>query len=199
MILYVNGGDHAAAAEAVNQYTFANDDYHHQHLRCAPHPDNLKVSYGVVLADLLKTSFHTDAEATSGNARITRTTKEWIEEKAGIVPTSDMFMVIQWASWGFDMPTELSEIRDFHLYLNKLGIKHLFFNGKDNFLEIPEEERYDFGADYINPYLPEEAFDGWMQLNGYSTVITSNEYYGTDAHAAWAKKLAQHIKDNKMI
>lgn len=199
MILYVNGSDHTAAAEAVNAFAFANDDHHYQHLKYAPHPNNLKVSYGVVLADLLKTTFHTDAESASGNARIIRTTKEWIEEKAGIVPPEDMFMVIQWNGHSLSISDSLATIEGFHLYLKKLGIKHLFFNGKDNFLVIPEDERYDFGANYINPYLPEESFDGWMQSNGYSTVITSNDHYGQDAHAAWAKRLAQHINDNNLI
>ena len=199
MILYVNGSDHTAAVEAVNQYAFAKDDYHHQQLKCAPHPDNLKVSYGVVLADLLKMMFYTDAEADSSNARIIRSTKEWIEEKAGIVPTSDMFMIIQWGGHGLSIIDSLASIEEFHLYLKKLGIQHLFFNGKDNFLDIPEDERYDFGVNYINPYLPEAAFDGWLQGKGFSTVVTSNEYYGQDAHAAWAKRLAQHITDNNLI
>ena len=199
MILYVNGSDHTAAVEAVNSMAFANDDRLYQQAGTAPHPDNLKVSYGVVLADLLKMMFYTDAEAASSNARIIRTTKEWIESKAGIVPTSDMFMVIQWVGHSLSIIDSLATIEGFHLYLNKLGIKHLFFNGKDNFLDIPEEERYNFGANYINPYLPEESFDGWLQLNGYGTVPTSNEHYGQDAHAAWAKRLAKHIKDNNLI
>ena len=199
MILYVNGSDHTAAVEAVNQYAFAKDDYHHRQLKCAPHPDNLKVSYGVVLANLLKMMFYTDAEAASSNARIIRSTKEWIESKEGIVPTSDMFMIIQWDGHSLSIIDSLAAIKAFHLYLNKMGIKHLFFNGRDNFLEIPVEERYDFGVNYINPYLPEEAFDGWLQLNGYSTVPTSNEHYGAEAHAAWARRLAKHIKDNNLI
>ena len=199
MILYVNGGSHTAAAKAINSFSFANEDYHHQRLERAPHPDNLKVSYGTVLADTLKMMFVTDAESESSNARIIKTTKEWIEEKAGIVPPEDMFMIIQWADWRIDELNTLEVFEGFHLYLKKLGIKHIFFNGKDNFLDIPEDERYDFGENYISPYLPEDSFDGWLQGNGYSPVITSNEYYGQEAHAAWARHLAQHIKDNKML
>jgi len=199
MMLYVNGGSHTAAAEAINSFSYASDEHRYVHLKNAPHPENIKVSYGAVLANLLKMTFVTDAESESSNARIIKTTKEWIEEKADIVPASDMFMIIQWCDWRLDIFNTLEVIEGFHLYLKKLGIKHIFFNGKDNFLDIPEDERYDFGECYINPYLPEESFDGWLQLNGYSTVITSNEHYGAEAHAAWARRLIQHITDNKMV
>ena len=77
--------------------------------------------------------------------------------------------------------------------------KHIFFNGNNTFMNIPKNQQFDFGNSYINPYLPEETYDGWLQSNGYSTVITSNYHYGTDAHAAWSKRLLQHIiKDDIM-
>jgi len=93
----------------------------------------------------------------------------------------------------------LEEIIRFHYYLKKLGYKHIFFNGNNTFLNIPADARYLFEESYINPYLPEESYDGWLQLNGYGTVITSNYHYGIDAHAAWAKRIEKHITDNKMV
>jgi len=99
MILYTNGDSHTAAAEAVNTFAFAEDDRRYHHLRRQPHPDNLKVSWGNVLADSLKMQFHCDAESASSNARIIRTTKEWINEKKEFIPPEDVLMVIQWSTW----------------------------------------------------------------------------------------------------
>jgi len=199
MILYANGGSHTAAAEAVNQFSHADEDHRYFRLGRAPHPENLKVSYCTVLANMLKMMLVIDAESENTNARIIKATKTWIDEQADIVPTSDMFMIIQWDGHSLSISDSLATIVEFHLYLKKLGIKHIFFNGKDNFLSIPEDERYDFGANYINPYLPEESFNGWLQTSGFSPVLNSNEYYGTEAHAAWARRLAQHITDNNLI
>ena len=54
MLLLVNGDSHAAAAEAVNSYAFANDDPSMVLKGRAPHPDNLKVSWGYQLSIPLK-------------------------------------------------------------------------------------------------------------------------------------------------
>jgi len=238
VILYTNGDSHTAGAEAVNSFAFAEDDRRYAHLKRMPHPDNLGVSWGVVLANLLKMSFHTNAESASSNSRIIRTTKEWIKEKEGIVPPEDVFMVIQWSTWereeweidgktyqvngsgvdevpishqtkykewiaDLDWTTKtyeaFDEIIKFHHYLERLGYKHIFFNGNNTFLDIPEGACYAFEESYINPYLPEESYNGWLQASGYSTVITSNYHFGPDAHAAWARRIAQHIIDNKMV
>lgn len=238
MILYTNGDSHTAAAEAVNSYAFAEDDKRYPHLKRRPHPENIRVSYGQVLADILKMAFYTDAESASSNTRIIRTTKNWIENRADSVMPKDVLMIIQWSTWereewiidgeyfqvnasgidevpeGFQLKYKewiaeidweektkeaYKEIIEFHEYLSDLGFKHIFFNGNSTFLDIPEEERYNFGESYINPYLPEESFDGWLQASGFDTVITSNYHYGQEAHAAWAKRLAQHIIEHKMV
>jgi len=238
MILYNNGDSHTAAAEAVNSFAFAYDDRRYAHLKRLPHPDNIKISWGAVLANLLKSSFQPDAESASSNARIMRTTKEWIEHTKENIDANDVLMIIQWSTWereewdingvkyqvnasGEDhVPADYvdqykeyiinidweertkqayADIIAFHEYLNDLGYKHIFFNGNNTFMSIPVEERYDFGESYVNPYLPEESYDGWLQLNGYNTVITSNYHYGLEAHAAWARRLVQHIIKHKMV
>jgi len=238
MILFVNGDSHTAAAEAVNTYAFAEDDPLYAYLKRQPHPDNLKVSWGVSLSHLLKMTFMTRAESASSNDRIIRTTKEWINEISNTVKPSDVLMIIQWSTWereewlidgtyyqvnasGIDDVPEgyklkykewISEIDwkektkeafrkiiDFHEYLNELGFTHIFFNGNNSFIDIPKEERYDFGKSYINPYLPEETFDGWLQAQGYDHVIVSNYHYGPEAHAAWAKHLLKYIIDNEIL
>lgn len=238
MILYTNGDSHTAAAEAVNTFAFAEDDKRYFHLQRKPHPDNLAVSWTVKLSHILKMAYHIDAESASSNARIMRTTREWIENTKDSVNPNEVLMIIQWSTWereewdingtryqvnasGIDeVPEETQEfykqwivdidweqktkeahgeIIGFHEYLCNLGYPHIFFNGNNTFFDIPEDERYDFGECYIDPYLPEGSFDGWLQLNGYDTVITSNYHYGPEAHSAWAKHLLQHIIKNEMV
>jgi hypothetical protein len=96
MIIYVNGDSHTAAAEAVNQHAFAEDDSQFFYLGRAPHPANLAVSWGRVLADTVKATFKCDAESASSNARILRTSRAWAESHCD---RSDMLMLVQWSTW----------------------------------------------------------------------------------------------------
>ena len=80
MILYVNGDSHSAGAEAVNNHCFAGDDskYWQWNMRWEPHPDNLRVSYGRVLADSYGANLYCHARSAGSNDRIIRTTKEYL-------------------------------------------------------------------------------------------------------------------------
>lgn len=97
MILYVNGDSHAAAAEAVNPHAFAEDDGMYWGLGRKPHPDNERASFGCELANWLHAILYLDAESASSNARILRTTREWINNNPDRL--SDTFMLIQWSTW----------------------------------------------------------------------------------------------------
>jgi len=239
VILYTNGDSHTAGAEAVNSYSFAEDDPKYWMQKRQPHPDNLKVAWSTVLASTIKATLQCDAESASSNARTIRTTKAYIERTQDIIPAEDVLMVIQWSTWereewlidgtyfqvnasGIDdVPAEYVEqykkyiadidwdqkteeayqdICDFDAYLTNLGYKHIFFNGNNTFYDIRNDEHVDFKESYIEPYLPEGSFDGWLQTNGYDHVITSNYHYGHDAHAAWANNvLLKHIIKHKMV
>lgn len=94
MILYVNGDSHSAGAEAVNPHCFAEDDYLYRSLGRIPHPDNIQVSYGCELANMLGAILHCDAESASSNERITRTIDEYIDEN----PKPDL-VIIGWSTW----------------------------------------------------------------------------------------------------
>lgn len=238
MILYTNGDSHTAAAEATNPFAFAEDDQRYAIYKRQPHPANLAVSWSTVLGRSVKMMLTCQAESASSNARIIRTTEEWLAEKESLINPVDVLIIIQWSTWereeweidgkiyqvntsGKDqVPTDYIDeykeyianidwekktqeayidIVDFHLTLKKRGYKHIFFNGNNTFFDISKEQRFDFGENYIKPYLPEESYDGWLQANGYNTVITSNYHYGLEAHAAWARRLLQHITDNEII
>ena len=96
MIVYVNGDSHTAAAEAVNQHAFAEDDPAFFYLGRAPHPINLAVSWGHVLAQTLKATFKCDAESASSNIRILRTARTWANQHRD---RKDQLMIIQWSTW----------------------------------------------------------------------------------------------------
>ena len=93
MILYVNGDSNSAGAEAVNSYCFAEDDPLYWGLGRQPHPDNLRVSYGCELANLMGAVLECGAESASSNARIIRTTQEYLKEH-----TPDL-IIIGWSTW----------------------------------------------------------------------------------------------------
>jgi len=97
MILYVNGDSHAAAAEAVVPHSWAIDDDMFWGLGRRPHPDNERVSFGCELANWLNAILHLDAQSGCSNARIMRTTRDWIEKNQDHL--DDVFMVIQWTTW----------------------------------------------------------------------------------------------------
>lgn len=97
MILYVNGDSHTAAAEAVNSYAFAEDDGRLAHLGRLPHPDNLEVSWGRLLADTLKARFNCEAESAGSNDRILRTARAWAD--ANEKDWYRTLMIIQWSTW----------------------------------------------------------------------------------------------------
>jgi len=97
VILYVNGDSHTAAAEAVNQHAFAEDDPALNYLHRLPHPANLAVSWGRRMADALKCAFKCDAESAASNTRILRTTRAWIKEHPRDFART--LMIIQWSTW----------------------------------------------------------------------------------------------------
>ncbi len=96
MILYVNGDSHSAAAEAVNNHAFAEDDGQLWYMGRKPHPDNARVSWGANLANKLHANLYLDAESASSNDRILRTTREWLKKPRR---QDDLLVVIQWSTW----------------------------------------------------------------------------------------------------
>jgi hypothetical protein len=118
MILYVNGDSHTAAAEAVNQHAFAEDDSQYFYMGRAPHPNNLAVSWGKLLSLSLQFGFKCDAESASSNARIIRTTREYLSKKSS---TDDTLVIIQWSTW----EREEWLYKDKYLQVNASGIDHV--------------------------------------------------------------------------
>ena len=104
MIIYVNGDSHSAGAEAANAFCFLSDDPamtwqdHHDLTQTAagraPHPNNIKVSYGQKIADHYNATLVCAAESGSSNQRILRTTYDYLKTN----PNPDL-VIIGWATW----------------------------------------------------------------------------------------------------
>jgi hypothetical protein len=236
LILYVNGDSHTSAAEAVNKHAFAMDDSNLFYMGRAPHPENLEVSWGRLLSQALRASFHCGAESASSNARIIRTTQEWLSTQTHI---QDIFIIIQWSTWereewlhngtyfqigssGIDsVPVELQQkyqifvndmtkiaqrqrmvdahqqIWNFHLELETQGIKHVFFNGNNDFSMI--KDRKNWGTSYIGPYDPKLTFNYLIQDQGIQTVAPNSWHFGKDGHSYFNRFMLQYIINNKLI
>jgi hypothetical protein len=233
MILYVNGDSHTAAAEAVNNHAFAIDDSQYWHLDRRPHPDNLAVSWGKLLSDRLKNTFHCDAESASSNDRIIRTTKNWIESHEKELYRT--LMIIQWSTWereewlidneyyqvnasGIDIVPESHQqqykeyiaginwqqkteeahlkIWNFHLWLQSRDIKHVFFNGNNDFGKIKNPQNW--GTNYIDPYNPASTYDAILNEK-FQPVSPVSYHYGPDAHRYWANYILHYLLDNKLV
>ena len=93
MNLYVNGDSHSAGAETANGYCFAQDDARYWALGRQPHPDNLRLSYGQLVADSLGFDLHCDAESAASNSRILRTTEQYLQQH------SPDLVIIGWSTW----------------------------------------------------------------------------------------------------
>ena len=235
MILYVNGDSHTAAAEAVNVHTFAEDDPEYFYMGRAPHPDNLAVSWGKLLSLALRTGLKCDAEGASSNARIIRTTKEWLANRP---MQGDMLVIIQWSTWereewyddlsqqyfqvnasgidhvpqawqeryrqyimGIDWNQKTKEahtqIWEFHKELESQGIKHIFFNGNNDFSKIKDQQAWDMC--YVAPYEPSMTFDAIVRKQGIETVAPNSYHYGKDAHSFFHRFILNYIIMNKFI
>jgi hypothetical protein len=233
MILYVNGDSHTAAAEAVNNHAFAEDDPAYFYMGRAPHPENLAVSWGKLLSASLRAGYHCDAESASSNTRIIRTTREWLKTQGY---DQDLLVIIQWSTWEReewlhenvyyqvngsgvdDVPQEMQEkykqyvigidwkqktedahkeIWAFHKELEEQGIKHIFFNGNNDF--GPLTDRKDWGTSYIGPYDPTQTFNFLIQDQGIQTVAPKSWHFGKDGHSYFHRFMLQYIIKNKLI
>ena len=89
------------------------------------------------------------------------------------------------------------EIWQFHCELKNQGIKHIFFNGNNDFSKI--SERREWGINYIEPYNPEFTYSSQIQAQGIQTVAPDSWHFGKDGHSFWHRFMLQYCIDNKFI
>ena len=218
MIVYVNGDSHSAAAEAVNDYCFAQDDRAYYALGRAPHPDNERVSYGCNIANELYAILHCDAESASSNSRIMRTTRQYIRNEG----TPDI-IIIGWATWereewlhdevwwqvnaggvGNDWPDTIKI--QYQQYILDLDWAVAEQQAHENIYQFHQEL-----TDLKIPHLFFNTFNHFNQapkdwgnnyLSPYDPNLTyykqgfkskPSYHFGADAHKKWAEFLLPHL------
>ena len=228
MILYVNGDSHSAGAEAVNSFAFANDDPQYKYLGRLPHPDNLFVSYGNVLAKNLSAELYCDAESASSNDRIIRTTKHYLRTNR-----PDL-IVIGWSTWerkewvydgqywqinaggvGNDWPDAVKQ--QYKHWVNNIDHKKKQQEAEEKIWALHQEladiphlffnsysalvstKHREWGHNYLYPYDSSRTYYQWLLDQGFRTVSTKSYHFGADAHLSWANHLTKIIKESIMI
>ena len=98
--------------------------------------------------------------------------------------------------WKIKTKQAHDEIWQFHLELEQLGAKHIFFNGNNDFSKIKDQKEW--GSSYIAPYNPDHTFNAVVGAR-CDTVSPASWHYGVDGHRVWAQYITKYIVDNKLI
>ena len=225
MIIYVNGDSHTAGAEAVNSFAFANDDPQYKYLGRLPHPDNLFVSYGNILAKNLSAELYCDAESASSNDRIIRTTRHYLKNNR-----PDL-IVIGWSTWereewlyegqywqinaggiGDDWPDAIKQ--QYKHWVNNIDHKQKAQEAQEKIWALHQElsdiphlffnsysalesiKHREWGHNYLHPYDGDLTYYHWLLGQGYNTVNSKSYHFGADAHLIWANQLTNVINES---
>jgi hypothetical protein len=89
------------------------------------------------------------------------------------------------------------EIWQFHQELAKQNIRHIFFNGNNDFSKITNQ--LDWGKNYIGPYDPKLTYDAVIRSQGIDTVMPGSWHFGKDGHSAFHRFVLDYIISNKFI
>jgi hypothetical protein len=89
------------------------------------------------------------------------------------------------------------EIWKFHQELNDQGVRHIFFNGNNDFGRIAD--RQDWGANYIGPYDSKLTYDAIIRAGGIDTVAPNSWHFGRDGHSYFHRFLLNYIMSNRFI
>ena len=94
-------------------------------------------------------------------------------------------------NWAQETRSAHTKIYQFHMDLNRLGFRHLFFNTYNHFNQEFTNSQ-DWHNCYVDPYDPEMTFYRWCINNGFKTVNPGSYHFGADAHLAWAEFLIKY-------
>jgi len=206
-VIYINGDSHSAGAEIINGYCFAADDRRYIAWGSRAHPEAIPYTYGYKIAQALNQPFFMDAESASSNARILRTTRQFVEQTQN---KNKLFCIIGWASW----EREEWKYQDGFLQITASGIDSVPESMEEEYKkwvikQTPEERKLKekFWADKIAQFSEElteqnikhiffhtDEYTKYLTEQGYQTV-NGGYHFGADAHTAWYKHLLPQVME----
>jgi hypothetical protein len=89
------------------------------------------------------------------------------------------------------------EIWQFHNELKDQNIKHIFFNGNNDFSKIIDQKNW--GPNYIGPYDPTQTYDAVIRSKGVDTVMPNSWHFGRDGHSAFHRFMLDYIIKHKFV
>jgi len=210
-VIYVNGDSHSAGAELINGYCFAADDRRFIAWGSRAHPEAIPHTYGYKIAQALNQPFFMDAESASSNARILRTTHQFLDETKD---KSKLFVIIGWTTWereeweyldgylqvtasGTDSVPEsmLEEYKEWVIKQNREEFnrkKEVWSQKIAQFSEELDEQNIKHLFFHTNEYTQ------YLNEQGYQTV-NGGYHFGIDAHTAWYKYLLPKVQEQYQI
>ena len=90
-----------------------------------------------------------------------------------------------------------ADIWAFRRELIDQNIRHVFFNGNNDFSSITDQK--DWGVNYIGPYDPSQTYDEVIRSNGIDTVMPDSWHFGRDGHSSFARFMLNYIMSNKFV
>jgi hypothetical protein len=99
--------------------------------------------------------------------------------------------------WNQKIQKSHLEIFMFHQELKRQGVKHIFFNGNNDFGKL--DNKFSWSKNYIGPYDPDSTFNAVIRAAGVDTVSPKSWHFGPDGHAVWNKFLLNYIINNKFV
>ena len=99
--------------------------------------------------------------------------------------------------WQLKIKQAHTEIWELHQELLNQGIRHIFFNGNNDFSSIKDQK--DWGTNYIGPYDPAQTYDAVIRSNGIDTVMPNSWHFGRDGHSRFARFILNYIVSNKFV
>jgi hypothetical protein len=210
-VIYVNGDSHSAGAELIKDYCFAADDRRFIAWGSRAHPDAIPHTYGYKIAQALNQPFFLEAESASSNARMLRTTRQFLDDTKD---KSKLFVIIGWTSWD----REEWEYQDGYIQITASGTDSVTESMLEEYKEwvtrqTPEEwkRKKEMWSQKIAQFSKElddqnikhlffhvKEYRDYLTEQGYQTVNGGN-HFGIDAHTAWYKYLLPKVQEQYQI
>jgi hypothetical protein len=99
--------------------------------------------------------------------------------------------------WSYKTEQAHKDIWQFHNELKDQNIRHIFFNGNNDFSHLTNQK--DWGVNYIGPYNPSQTYNAVIRSNGIDTVMPNSWHFGRDGHSSFARFILNYIISNKFV